>query len=539
MAARRQGVGASLSDIREKDAGASDSLQWLNVGGPGVKVNHIDPRLQLGHVEDFKREFSAGFGGESYWYSISAAGNLDWSLKREDCGGFGESSKYQDASAETNVSSLDPETHNYFIGYNPQCVRYFNLTDEPWNNPTTNNFTGYARDGKKYTNGVMDSGPVWAPWASEAAGADRSARDDFPVRGLIISNTSEVVILDLDSYPLIKMWMRFRLGSSDNWTMLGSQTRYPIDIQFFNGNLATCSAGSDGYMAVVDFKATSAPIAYLIGQSNPCFVWTTGRTIVDRNTWYFTTTGGSATLTTGGATTWRQIALQNDGTYLWIACATSRGCFVIRTWDRMTVTTGDLSSGTLGGICFDRQQSGHAKRWCSGILFMAMGTYIIRNELEYKNGLAIHTKTDWYRQRGGRGNRSCNYVNLGVSINHLVPGPPYIYAATAKGVFRIHQGTLVAERRYTVGDDYLGTYKTLTGESPSISSLRVHSNEFGNYLGVGTPFTGSPKGLGFAGGSGGGGGFTLVRDFDHVVLKSLRHPTLPVDGTQAIELVTF
>jgi hypothetical protein len=527
-----------MSNVREKDAGIVDSNSWPSAGGENVKTDHINFNQKQGWLEDRKREFGGGLGDSSEF--LTSSGRIDhanlrlgkgaiYSFLREFYAGVGDAGRLFDAHATIDTADLDSEGHNYFIGTNTQCYRYVDCTGEPWDVPTSHLYNGYARDGTKYTNGVQDSGPVWAPWAAEAAGVDRSSRKDFPRRALIISNTSEVVIFDLDSWPQIKMWMRFRLGSGTSWTMLGSASRYPVDIRMWNGILCTISGDSDSYLAVVDFKQVTAPIAYLVGTSNPCYVWTTGKTVVDRNTWNFTTTGGISGIWWGGSAYGKQIAIYNDGSYRWLVAATSRGLHVIRCWDRCDTSYGNLHT-SCGGVCFDKQQEGHWTDWLSGTLFAAFGTYVVRNELEYKNQIVI-ADTEWYKRSPGL--RSQNYVNLRATVYHLVPAPPYIFAVAANGIWRIHQGTLEAEQRYATALDPRASYKILPWAKRLASTLRVHSNEFGHFLAAATDWLGADYG------NAASGGIALIRDNDHTLLKSVTYPDLPVDGLTATDIMTF
>jgi hypothetical protein len=181
-------------------------------------------------------------------------------------------------------------------------------------------------------------------------------------------------------------------------------------------------------------------------------------------------------------------------------------------------------------VCFDKQQEGHWIDWLSGTLFAAFGTYVVRNELEYKNQIVI-ADTEWYKRSPGL--RSQNYVNLRATVYNLVPAPPYIFAIAANGIWRIHQGTLEAEQRYATALDPRASYKILPWAKRLASTLRVHSNEFGHFLAAATDWLSADYG------NAASGGIALIRDNDHTLLKSVTYPDLPVDGLTATDIMTF
>jgi hypothetical protein len=493
-------------------AGESDSYVFRTLTG---QQQHDQPRVGQGYVLNERGGYTGGL-------AAPAVGD----------GSVGMSDPYVTRlqNALYQLGGVDSEGHAYFNGYDHNVCQVINNANAPWHTPTLNNFSGYARDGKKYTNGVQDAGPVWAPWASEAAGAHRSLRADFPVKAAFVATNSEISVFDLDNYPTVKLWMRFNVGSSDNWVMIGSTVRRPSCIEFWNGQLCVGHSGSDGYLAAVDFKATTAPIAYLIGASNPCFVWTTGKTIVDRNVWNFTTTGGIAGLYMGGSLTWYELATYHDGTDLYVAAATSRGPCVFHAWDWYTGFAG-IANGACTAICFDRHQTGRASSWGAGVLFYAIGSVIYRNRREYRSGSnqVISDGSEWLRRRVKSGPTDFIDLGTGVTVNYLVPGPPYIYAATNQGIYRIHQSTLAAELRYSTADG-MGTYKVIPGTRRNVLSLRsftLISNS--TFLAVARPASGQYR-----------GGVAILRDKDGALLGSWQSPTLPMlDGSGAVEMFTY
>jgi len=151
---------------------------------------------------------------------------------------------------------------------------FYDATKDPWHTPTLNSFTGFGRDGFKYTNGVQDAGPVSASWRTEASSATRGsgvgatfAKPDFPEHAVIVVSSSNATgqtvggafspttwdIIDADTN---RHWMRFVLfseaiasttkmmaggvGASHGaygFTAFSSTNGRPSPVKMFNGSL--------------------------------------------------------------------------------------------------------------------------------------------------------------------------------------------------------------------------------------------------------------------------------------------------------------
>jgi hypothetical protein len=145
---------------------------------------------------------------------------------------------YAQYSADEQTS--DSEGHPHFTTYRPYLMYPGVTTGEAWADPTSTNFTGYAADGTRYTGGIQDPGPDYAPWYSEVASNDRSSVGPFPEKYLIVVTRTELVIFDFANYPTnLDVWMRFRIGTSggDTFKLLGRGPESMTDLKMVNGVL--------------------------------------------------------------------------------------------------------------------------------------------------------------------------------------------------------------------------------------------------------------------------------------------------------------
>jgi hypothetical protein len=224
--------------------------------------------------------------------TIRRAGNLD------GVGAWGDVDR--DVAKLTEVAlvnfrrdtyDIDGHVHvngEYFSGHS----FFYDTTGEDWADPATSLLTGYARSGYYYINGV-NQGSL-APWASEASGAHRSARPDFPVRSLIMINRNELTIYDLDSFPSqFRVWMRFLLSGTTTYNLVGGETDTLRGVSMKDGILCVVSreAAGPGGLCIVNFKANDQNFVHLI-RSDDHWKGTTGRNITHRNTTGNYTTSG-------------------------------------------------------------------------------------------------------------------------------------------------------------------------------------------------------------------------------------------------------
>lgn len=427
---------------------------------------------------------------------------------------------------EFSTITQDSDAHYHFVYPKPYLAIYHDTTNDPWNTPTLNNFTGYARDGYKYTNGVQDAGPVAAPWRSEASGANRSSRPDFPLKSLIVVTRLELVIFDLDTFtgsvPSLRVWMRFLLGNDvSTFYALGRGVETIRSVVMANGQLVvgTTNTGWEvGRVHSIDFKAlTPATVYSLVGSDNQ-WVGQGTKSIVDRNTNSIWAVSGSVRLSCEEN---HSLAALVEGTNtLYIAVS---GEDVAP--DLLTYVGGSLQSVTrAAGDDIGGYDVGNYRQVLFddvGWLWFSIGSVLYRNCRDWREGY-MHPNRKDLRQ---------GQVDLGVTITHLVAAKESIYAGTANGVYRIHKGSMEAYLAYTAPGgggrgrlNVAASGELLAGGRSVIQALAAYTLLRGTtvvpYLSVGTQFAGSVV-----------GGYTLLRLWDDVVVKSYVAPTIIEPGT--------
>jgi hypothetical protein len=427
---------------------------------------------------------------------------------------------------EFSTITQDSDLHYHFVYNKPYLAVYYDTTLDPWNTPTLNNFTGYARNGYKYTNGVQDAGPVSAPWRSEASGANRSSRADFPLKVLIVVTLRELVIFDLDTFTgtpaSLRVWMRFLLGNDvTNFWALGRGVESIRSAAFSNGLLVvgTKSTGWEGGgLHTIDFKATTTAATFSLMRSDGQWIGAGVKTIVDRNTTSCYASSGSYRINPEDV---HSVAVLQESTnthYVALSGEDSSPQLVKllgNVVQSVAYAAGDdIGSDNAGNyrqVLFDDV----------GWLWFSVGSVLYRNCRDWREGYMLPDKAD---KRQG-------LIDLGVPITHLAYAKDSIYAGTANGIYRIHKGSMQAYLAYTaVGGggrgrlNVAGSGEKLVGESSAIQSLRAYTLLLGTtvipYLSVGTPYTGAVS-----------GGYTLIRLWDDVVVQSYVAPTIIDPGT--------
>jgi hypothetical protein len=427
---------------------------------------------------------------------------------------------------EFSTITQDVDLHYHFVYPKPYLAIYCDTTNDPWNTPTLNSFTGYARNGYKYTNGVQDVGPVSAPWRSEASGANRSSRADFPLKSLIVATRLELVIFDLDTFngsvSTLRVWMRFLLGNSaSDFYALGRGLETIRSVAMANGQLVvgTTNTGWEiGRVHSVDFKALTPATVYSLCGSDNQWVGTSAKTVVDRNTNGIWAVSGSVRLICEEN---RSMSALVEGTNtLYVAISGEDASpeilkYVGGALQSSSPAAGDdIGASNLGNyrqVIFDDV----------GWLWFSIGSVLYRNCRDWREGYMYPQRTD---VRQGQ-------VDLGTTITHLVAAKDNIYAGTAYGVYRIPKGSMQAYLAYTVVGgggrgrlNIAGTGEKLVGSTSTIQSLKSLTLLTGalvfSFLVVGTTFTGDTI-----------GGLTLLRVFDDVVIQSYIVPNIIEPGT--------
>lgn len=415
-----------------------------------------------------------------------------------------------------HTGTIDSGGRPHFWQWRPVHLYHYDTTGEKWTDPVTNLFTGYARDGKYYVNGV-DQG-TQAPWAGEAASDNRGARDDFPERALICVAEREVIIFDVTAPPAVTMWMRFRIGNdASNFWMLGRGTYSITKAVMRNGVLCVVTqqnSWESGRLFLIDFKATGQTVGNLIGQDNHYKI-VAGKNITHRhenNLW--TTTGVSPSLRlqseylkhvdayleepnlwvcVGGEDYYEPIVLRVDQ-------ASAVPQQVIQTYGS---DMGEANLDYYRPCIFDEQ----------GWLWFAIDKRVWRNAGDYKQGV-IYTDLAYSKSRS---------VALPSTVRSLASDGNWLWAATDRGVYRIHKGTLVAELTYTIAGGGGGGRlnnppdgELLVGTRAEVAGIAIARLAESSYLAVATK---APD-----------GGVTLIRLYDDIVIDSKVTPELDEDG---------
>ena len=427
---------------------------------------------------------------------------------------------------EFSTITQDVDLHYHFVYPKPYLAVYCDTTLDPWNTPTLNSFSGYARNGYKYTNGVQDGGPVSAPWRSEASGANRSARADFPVKSLIVVTRQELVIFDLDTFTgsaaSLRVWMRFLLGNdASNFYALGRGMETIRSLAFANGQLVigtTNTGWENGRVHSVDFKALTPATVYSLCGSDNQWVGQGTKSVVDRNTNLIWAVSGSVRINC--EENHSMSALVEGTNTLYIAISGEDPSPEI-----LKYVGGALqSSSPAAGEDIGANNAGNYRQVIFddvGWLWFSVGSVLYRNCRDWREG---YMRPDRLDLRQGQ-------VDLGVTITHLVAAKESIYAGTANGIYRIHKGSMQSYLAYTVpGGGGRGRLNVpasgelLAGGRSVVASLMAYTLLLGTtvvpYLSIGTQYDSS-----------GVGGYTLLRLWDDAVVKSYVAPLIIEPGT--------
>lgn len=418
--------------------------------------------------------------------------------------------------------TLDPEAHPHFDGLNPYAMYYYRTAGEPWANPTAHNFTGYARDGSHYTNGVQDVGPVLAPWAQEFTSGNRSARDDFPNEALLVATHNELVIFDLDNWPTtLGVWMRFELGPS-TYYMIGDNRMDIGAVSMKNGTLVACHypvSGATAGVVIVNFKVDGTnDAAHLIRAGDHNF-WTTGYDIRDRNTGRYTTSGVSPSLRINSEYCYSVDIFDDGSGKAWVAVAGEDwGPQVIGIENEKPAWVG-YANGPQDELGVQNNPDGYNTRQVlfdeSGWLWYSIENRLYRGVFDYRGGVMIAS------QRG---------LHRGVTIQDdlivsIAQGRNYVYLGTDRGVWRVHKGSLKANLAYTVvgggGGGLLDNPpdgEVLAGVNPRVNKLHCISTDKSSILQVATVTE-----------TGKLGGVTTIRLTDDFVITAQTYDDLPED----------
>ncbi|NIT79775.1 MAG: hypothetical protein GWN58_34005 [Anaerolineae bacterium] len=514
--------GAGFPDQTEFPSSSVDTPFWQTPEIPsGTSLEDA-----LGGFSD-QHEFPTSSQGTDFWQTPPIPdGVVLPELIKPLGGGFSDSVFITLGSANYSADeqTTDSEGHPHLITYRPYLMYSGDISAEPWANPTTTNFTGYAADGTRYTDGVQDVGPVYAPWYSEVASNDRSSVGAFPTKYLIAVSRLELVIYDLANYPTnLDVWMRFRRGETtgSSYTLLGRQAETLADARMLNGVLiaTTLENGTDrGRLHLIDFRQDTQRYANLIGSDNH-WMGLSGQDITDRNlSGVWTTSGVSPSLRISPEYPYSLAAYSAaDGSKYWVVVAgEDQGPDVIEVDfsgvpQLRSAATGDTGGDNLGNV---RQVLIDRDGW----LWHSYYGQLYRNGLKYQEGVvSIPSLLD----------PSTPMIDLGTTIWDMVDSENYIYAATDEGVYRIHRGTMDSRLLWTISggggvgkDNIPGSGEILVGTKPMVNQIRAYTLNGSGYVVVASKLDGGNL----------HGGVTLIRTNDETVLDSMEFPDLAEDG---------
>lgn len=403
---------------------------------------------------------------------------------------------------------------------------------EAWAEPTLNNFTGYARDGTHYTNGVQDVGPVQAPWSAEVASVDRSSRSSFPTRSLIVITEFEIVLYDLDNWPTnLDVWARFRFGDNGagGYKLFARGTNTGQRIWAKNGVLYYANQQTPwevGRLHIFDLKRDGAQeAAQLIGSDNH---WKAqaGLDFTDRNaSTFWTTTGVSPSLRISNEYNYEMAVHQDpsDPLRVWVALAGEDNFDVIELYDNVPqkdyngTPTPTANVGDVRACTFD----------AAGVLWLGQYDKIWRNGLDYQGGVIVNPNEP---NAGGDLNGQVNPGRYpvatlpdGLTVKQLVATQNWIFAATERGVYAVHKTSLEVRLAYSItGDGGIGVStssaggEAIPGDREIVEpALFIWNAQKSSYLMIATYDR---------------GGTVVVRLRDDQVIQSREHPVLQEPG---------
>lgn len=370
-----------------------------------------------------------------------------------------------DRDALVSAGTVDANGHNHFLA--DQRIMWdghlYDTTGEPWANPTQNSFTGYARDGYHYTNGVKDSPDDLAPWATEAESNYRGPRSDFPVRAWIStsigagsSDPCELVIFDLDQFDgtaaSLHMWMRFISGAATSQRFF-LQTAYNDyrHSHMRNGVLAFCGLQDSavGHIDWVDFKIDGSQWAFHHVRTDGSWNLLAGKDITDRNT---TSWWNNVSLVTSHSENYYRVQVTQgtaDNKYWIVACGEDpQDPFTIYIDNGVPQWGVQLYGENVGEANLNDYWYRSVYLDDNDMLWWSQNTYLYSGADYYKDGALV---AEWYG-RYSTPSRQQPYVNIGSQIFWITGVRGFLYLATAEGIYKVDKNTLDYWLCYTVAN---------------------------------------------------------------------------------------
>lgn len=420
------------------------------------------------------------------------------------------------------INTIDQYGRPHFGFGDARVVDYFvyDTTGELWTTPTDPSFTGYARDGKYYVNGI-DQGSQ-APWALETPSDNRGGRSDFPERALVVVGRNEVVIFDLIAYPThLNMWMRFRIGQdSGNYWMLGRGSSTLRSACMKDGIMLVAGQQTPwevGRLFLVNFKATNENCAHLIGGDNHWF-WLAPNDITQRHTTgLWTTTGPSPSLRSFSEYNRNVDVHQVGDTLHFVATGEDNQDPIIIEVDSPSGVPQIVHQAygeDIGGVNDEELHPRCAMFDAQGMLWHSNEEIVWRNGFDYQQGV-LFCSTNFGSQK---------FARLPARIRQIADDGAYLWLGTDIGVFKLHKGTMSWRLAYGIAGSGAGGRLAVTGAGELVpgsiarcSGMQIARLQESSFLSVSTgPLE--------------GGGAALIRLYDDAVLDSKLWPTLDEYG---------
>lgn len=509
-----------------------------NLVEQNVLKNRVDQvgLKDVGTAQDLRPYISGSSSPNTYWKPKQQTAPEDAVIAR--LGSVVQFNPY--------TPTYDNEGHQHLLDYRVYILTVGNTNSEPWAQPTANNFSGFGRDGKKYTNGVLDPGPVWASWATETAGVNRSSRTRFPSFYAIAVSLSELIIYDLDNFPTtLDVWMRFRLANDGtNFLALGRGYGSLQDVEMKNGVLyviAKYTGWEPGRLHIIDFKLDGQQDSWQLVGSDGHWRLNPGRNLTYRNTTpnQWVSTGSAIRLSSDNNYSLAVSADESDPLWqrVWVVVGGDDNFSVIEIlnnipqFDYSMVPT---PAGNLGNV--RSVAIGH-----DGVLWLMHYdstndlTYVWRNGFDYRGGVITHpwAGRDGIETDGGRKGRWLGFIMRGAlgRGSSLASARNYLYIGTDKGVYQVHKVSLVRTLAFTIaGGGGGGPFNSppagevLVGGQAGVKRLRIQNAQKASYLSVAS--AGSMD-----------GGVTVVRLYDGWMVHSRVYSSLNEDAAYAMAAI--
>ena len=439
-----------------------------------------------------------------------------------EAGAFDADERWLGPSTDYTGVTIDQYGRPHFGDAHSRVVDSFlyDTTGELWTTPTVPSFTGYGRDGKYYVGGV-DQGSQ-APWALEAASDIRGGRADFPERALIVVGYRELVIFDLVAYPTyLNLWMRFNMGDSGNYYMLGRGDGTLRSATMKDGVL--CVAGQqtpweEGRLFLISFKATNHNCGHMISGSNH-WDWTTGYDITHRHEqrWTTTTPAPSPSLRIFSEYT-RSVATYQDGDDLYFAAAgeDNQDPVVLKLDSPTGVPQSVVQSygADVGGSNDEEAEPRTVLFDARGNLWHSVGGLLFEHSVDYQSGILMADRTLGRRRS----------VRIPALIRHMVDDGNFIWLGTDGGVYKFDKATMAYRLAYGIAGSgaggrlaVAGTGELIPGTVERIEGMKLAKLAESSFLAIATgPIV--------------GGGAVMIRLYDDAVLDSKLWPDLDENG---------